>query len=81
MKIINLTKRFNDKLIFDNYNCEILENKVNFIIGESGCGKTTLLRIIAGLDKDYSGAIEGTSDKIAVVFQEPRLIPFISVYK
>lgn len=81
MKINNLTKKFNDKIIFDNYCCEILDNKINFIIGESGCGKTTLLRIIAGLDKVYQGTIEGLSEKIAVVFQEPRLIPYISVYK
>lgn len=79
MKITNLTKKFSEKSIFSNFNCEFLDNKINYIIGESGCGKTTLLRIISGLDKDYTGTIDRVSEKISYVFQEPRLIPYISV--
>ena len=78
MKIVNLNKNFANKRVFQDFNCEILDKKVNFIIGESGSGKTTLLKIIAGIDKDYQGDIVKDSDKISVVFQEPRLIPFIS---
>jgi len=56
------------------------------ITGESGCGKTTLLRLLAGLDQASSGtiringeAISGTHPSIGVVFQEPRLLPWLSV--
>jgi sulfonate transport system ATP-binding protein len=55
------------------------------ILGGSGCGKTTLLRLIAGLDTPTAGAIEvdnrplaGTHDAISAVFQEPRLLPWLT---
>jgi len=79
MKIINLTKSFDKKLIFDNFSIEIPPNKVTVISGESGIGKTTLLRIIAGLDSNYKGDIKEISDKISYVFQEPRLFNAITV--
>ncbi|MFZ4788163.1 MAG: ATP-binding cassette domain-containing protein, partial [Beijerinckiaceae bacterium] len=52
------------------------------LVGGSGCGKTTLLRLIAGLDSATSGAItvngetiKGPHPSIGIVFQEPRLLP------
>lgn len=80
MKIANLTKRFGDKLVFDNYSIEIKENKVTYLMGESGSGKTTLLRILSGLDKDYTGNIPRL-DEVSYVFQEPRLFPNLTVQK
>ena len=55
MKINNLNKHFGDKEIFKNSSFEFGGGKVTYILGESGVGKTTLLRIIAGLDKDKKG--------------------------
>ena len=56
------------------------------ILGGSGCGKTTLLRLVAGLDQATSGEIRlddaviaGTHPSISAVFQEPRLLPWLSV--
>ena len=51
------------------------------IVGPSGCGKTTLLSIIAGLDRDYEGGIAGASatGRLGMVFQNPRLMPWLSV--
>ena len=79
MIISNLTKSFDNKLVFDNFSIEIPQNKLTIIEGESGCGKTTFLRIIAGLDLGYTGEIIKESDKISYVFQEPRLFDDITV--
>ena len=78
MEIKNLTKLFNDKVIFENYSVCIPENKITFIMGESGCGKTTLLKMICGLEKEYDGEILLSSNKLSCVFQEPRLFPTLT---
>jgi sulfonate transport system ATP-binding protein len=56
------------------------------ITGKSGCGKTTLLRLIAGLDQASFGTISidgelisGTHQAVGIVFQEPRLLPWLSI--
>ncbi|MBE6671307.1 MAG: ABC transporter ATP-binding protein [Ruminococcaceae bacterium] len=75
MIISGLTKRFGKKVIFDNFNLEIGNKGIIALSGESGRGKTTLLRMIAGLDKKYSGKIDlGNIKKISYVFQESRLL-------
>ena len=53
--------------------------EVGAIVGPSGSGKTTLLRIVAGLDKRFEGAVSAPPERLAVVFQEPRLLPWRSV--
>ena len=79
MKISNLSKNFGSKKIFSNQSFELADGKITYIMGESGCGKTTLLRIIAGLDKKFSGNINFGGSKISYVFQEPRLFPNLTV--
>ncbi|WP_419736409.1 ABC transporter ATP-binding protein [Pseudomonas sp. COR18] len=49
------------------------------LLGPSGCGKSTLLRIVAGLEKDFEGELKHTASPIAFVFQEPRLMPWLTV--
>jgi ABC-type nitrate/sulfonate/bicarbonate transport system ATPase subunit len=52
------------------------------LVGASGCGKTTLLRIVGGLDNDFQGTLDwcGTAmPRIGTVFQEPRLLPWRTV--
>lgn len=54
----NATKKFGNNIIFKNLNLDINEGEVITIIGESGKGKTTLLRCLAGLEKIDDGTIE-----------------------
>ena len=80
MKIVSLTKKFGKKVLFNNFSLDIPEKGIIALSGKSGCGKTTLLRMIAGLDKKYSGKIEyGNLKRISYVFQEPRLLPACTV--
>ncbi len=50
------------------------------LLGRSGGGKTTMLRILEGLDEDYDGSVEVTT-KRSVVFQDPRLLPWRRVWE
>ncbi len=79
IKIRNLTKKYNDKIILNNLDLDILKGEVVLVTGKSGVGKTTLLNIIANIDEDYKGEVKINSDKISYVFQEHRLIPWLTV--
>ena len=61
-----------------NANIEIRKGEIYGLVGESGCGKTTLLKMICGLDKEYDGEILLSSNKLSCVFQEPRLFPTLT---
>lgn len=65
---------------------QIASGSIAAVIGGSGCGKTTLLRLVAGLDQPSAGlirvgkeAITGPHPAVGIVFQEPRLFPWLSV--
>ena len=78
--IKDLSVSYDNKVIFNSFNMELEENKINVILGISGIGKTTLLNAIAGLIP-YSGTIVGNEGGISYIFQKDRLIPSISVFK
>jgi sulfonate transport system ATP-binding protein len=73
-------------LVLEDINLDILPGEFTCIVGGSGCGKTTLLRIIAGLERGYSGTVM-LGDNLVVgpgldrglVFQEHRLLPWLTV--
>ncbi|WP_322516111.1 ABC transporter ATP-binding protein [Rhodopseudomonas palustris] len=48
------------------------------ILGPSGCGKSTLLNVLAGLDKVYDGRADVSGGRIGYLFQEPRLLPWLT---
>ena len=68
--------------VFDELDLDINPNEITVLIGKSGCGKTTLLRMLAGLEKPTSGSIDiPDSLRIGMVFQEPRLMPWLTCEK
>ena len=80
LSIKSLQKRFGEKKIFEDFSYEFSDKGLYVITGESGVGKTTLLRIISGIDKKYSGCVLGGGLKnISYSFQEHRLFPQLSL--
>jgi sulfonate transport system ATP-binding protein len=51
------------------------------IVGASGCGKSTLLSIVAGLDTPTSGTVDSSGRRVAMMFQEPALFPWMTARK
>jgi NitT/TauT family transport system ATP-binding protein len=77
--IKNLTKTYNGKIVLNNLNLTIKSGETSCIMAPSGMGKTTLLRIIMGLEEPDSGSIKGLEDlKISTVFQEDRLCEYLT---
>ena len=81
IQINNLTKKYGDKVVFENYTNTFNFDGILLIKGASGLGKTTLMRMIAGLEKADKGKITKDAKSISFMFQEDRLIPFVSVLK
>ena len=79
LKVKNLTFSFGYETILENINFEINEHEVVSIVGPSGGGKTTLLRLCAGLLDRQEGEIENSFKTQAVAFQDPRLLPWKDV--
>lgn len=89
LKLENVTKSFDDKMILNNLNLEIGKNEFVTLLGPSGCGKTTTLRIIGGFEMPDQGRVmfEGqditrmSPDKrhINTVFQKYSLFSHMSV--
>ncbi|HER24786.1 MAG TPA: ABC transporter ATP-binding protein [Candidatus Atribacteria bacterium] len=90
LRIVNLTKRFNEVLAVDNISLEVADGEFVTLLGPSGCGKTTTLRAIAGFCNPDGGEIF-FGDKImnnippnkrntAMCFQSYALFPHMSVW-
>lgn len=77
--ITDLCKTFDDNEVLKNVNITLKDNSIYCLMGTSGIGKTTLLRILMGLEHADSGSISGIDIKsISCMFQEDRLIPDLS---
>lgn len=80
ISVRNLNKAYGNEAIFKNFNLDLCDDKVNCIIGKSGCGKSTFLNILARLIEIEGGEIQGVSLKdISYIFQEDRLIEWLTV--
>ncbi len=79
IKMQNLTKKFEDLEVIKGLNMEVNEDEIVSVIGPSGCGKSTFLNILSGIITDYDGEYESSNPKIGYVFQEDRLLPWMTV--
>ena len=77
MEIRNLCKSFGDNKVISNFSLVVPDKKITTLMGASGCGKTTLLNIIAGIVKADSGEIY-FSGNVSYIFQEDRLLPWLT---
>ena len=79
IKVDHVSKAYGEQQILRDLCCVFPEGKTTCIRGRSGCGKTTLIRLLLGLDIPDKGKIEVISDrKISAVFQEDRLCENLS---
>ena len=90
LELKNISKKFKDKEILSNFNLKVEENKILAIVGTSGGGKTTLLRMLAGLESIDTGEIilNGVNlplnelekrNLLGFVFQDFQLFPHMTV--
>ncbi|HEY0821217.1 MAG TPA: ABC transporter ATP-binding protein [Rhizobacter sp.] len=86
LKVEGLAKRYGDSTVFDSVNFDIRQGEFVCIIGHSGCGKTTILNVLAGLEQASEGhvfmdnrEVAGPSLERGVVFQGHALMPWLTV--
>ena len=79
VKLNNVTKKYgargSEQTVLENFTLTLQKGAKALITGESGIGKTTILRILAGREKPDSGEFI-CNERIAIMFQEPRLLPW-----
>ena len=77
IKNVSKTYRGESAPVLDDINVTLEAGEFVCLLGASGCGKTTLLNLVSGLDKSSAGSIE-TNGKVSVIFQESALFPWLT---
>ena len=80
VRATTITRRYGERTVLAGLDLEIERGEFVALLGKSGCGKTTLLRALAGLDPVDGGTLE-VPDRHTVVFQEHRLLPWWRVWR
>jgi NitT/TauT family transport system ATP-binding protein len=91
LSVESIAKRFCDTAgnlqVLSNVSLTVPAKSVTGVVGPTGCGKTTILRIIAGLERPSSGRVVFDEERlnnhspISIVFQQPTLLPWRDVYE
>ena len=75
----HLCVRYGEQVVLADFSLSLPETGTVALMGPTGCGKTTLLRVLSGLLEPQSGRVRGLAGKrVAVLFQEDRLLPWLS---
>lgn len=80
VRATRLQRRYGDRVVLSDLDLEIRRGEFVALLGKSGCGKTTLLRALAGLDPIDGGTLT-KPESSTVVFQEHRLLPWWRVWR
>jgi sulfonate transport system ATP-binding protein len=80
VRLRNVRRIFAGRAVLDGVDFEVRKGEFVALLGPSGTGKTTLLRILAGLDRADGGEVAVAAAR-SVVFQEPRLVPALKVWR
>ena len=75
----DIEKSFGGQRVLRGVSLELAPSGITCLLGASGCGKSTLLRIAAGLEHADSGTVHASPEDCAMVFQDPRLLPWLTV--
>lgn len=92
LDLVNLSKVYPTPkgpfTVLENFNLQVVEGEFVCLIGHSGCGKSTILTMVAGLNSISNGnvtlaghEIDGAGPERAVVFQSPSLLPWLTAYE
>ena len=77
IELVNVSKAFGETQVLRGLSERFAQGEAVCVMGRSGLGKTTLARIVMGLEKPDAGAVRGAKGKrFAAAFQEDRLAPF-----
>src|SRR3569832_2284215 len=92
LELFNLTKVYStskgDHIVVEHFNLKVLRGEFVSIIGHSGCGKSTVLSMVAGLNDITGGGIilagkelSGPGPDRGIVFQSPCLLPWLTAFQ
>jgi NitT/TauT family transport system permease protein len=80
LAVQDLTKFYGEKEVFSGFDLVIHGGQVTALMGPSGKGKTTLLRILSGLETPDQGQVRKENAPLSYLFQEDRLLPWLNIY-
>ena len=78
LRLDNVRVQYEGQVVLDGLSHTFREGAVTAIVGESGIGKSTLMHVLCGLLRPESGQVVQDGARIAAVFQEPRLFPWMT---